>query len=73
LACLLVCTGIVFNRFIFTVVTLAIPVLPFEPFATYWPSWQEWATALAILAYGGLIISLSYRYLPVFPQEKELN
>jgi Ni/Fe-hydrogenase subunit HybB-like protein len=72
-ACLLVCTGIVFNRFIFTVVTLAIPVLPFEPFATYWPSWQEWATALAILAYGGLIISLSYRYLPVFPQEKELN
>jgi menaquinone reductase, integral membrane subunit len=73
LACLLTCTGIVFNRFIFTVVTLAIPVMPFEPFATYMPSWQEWATALAILAYGGLIISLSYRYLPVFPQEKELN
>jgi menaquinone reductase, integral membrane subunit len=72
-ACLLDCTGIVFNRFVFTVVTLAIPVMPFDHFVTYLPSWQEWAPTFAILAYGGLIISLSYRYLPVFPQEKELN
>ncbi len=72
-ACLLACTGVVINRFVFTVVTLALPVLPFDRLATYWPSWQEWAPALAILAYGALIISLSYRYLPVFPQEKELN
>ena len=72
-ACLLTCTGVVFNRFVMTVVSLALPVLPFDRLATYWPSWQEWAPALAILAYGALIISLSYRYLPVFPQEKELN
>jgi molybdopterin-containing oxidoreductase family membrane subunit len=72
-ACLLNCTGIIFNRFVFTVVTLAIPVMPFDRFATYWPTWQEWAPTFAILAYGALIISLSYRYLPVFPQEKELN
>jgi molybdopterin-containing oxidoreductase family membrane subunit len=25
------------------------------------------------VAYGVILISLSYRYLPVFPQEKELN
>ncbi len=73
LACLLSCTGVVFNRFIFTVVSLALPVMPFDHFVTYWPSWQEWAPTIAVLAYGALIISLSYRYLPVFPQEKELN
>lgn len=73
LACLLSCTGVVFNRFVFTVVSLALPVMPFDRFATYWPSWQEWAPTIAVLAYGALIISLSYRYLPVFPQEKELN
>lgn len=72
-ACLLAITGVVFNRFVFTVVTLALPVLPFDRLVTYWPSWQEWAPVFAILAYGALIISLSYRYLPVFPQEKELN
>ncbi len=73
LACLLSCSGVVFNRFVFTVVSLALPVMPFDRFVTYWPSWQEWASSLSILAYGALIISLSYRYLPVFPQEKELN
>jgi len=72
-ACLLSCTGVVFNRFIFTVVSLALPVMPFDRLVTYWPSWQEWAPVIAVLAYGALIISLSYRYLPVFPQEKELN
>jgi menaquinone reductase, integral membrane subunit len=73
LACLLSCAGVVFNRFIFTVVSLALPVMPFDRLVTYWPSWQEWAPTIAVLAYGALIISLSYRYLPVFPQEKELN
>lgn len=73
LACLLSCTGVVFNRFVFTVVSLALPVMPFDRLVTYWPSWQEWAPTIAVLAYGALVISLSYRYLPVFPQEKELN
>jgi molybdopterin-containing oxidoreductase family membrane subunit len=31
-ACLLNCAGIVLNRFVFIVVTLAIPVLPFDRF-----------------------------------------
>jgi molybdopterin-containing oxidoreductase family membrane subunit len=73
LACLLTCTGIVFNRFLFIVVTLAIPVLPFGRFWSYLPTWQEWGIALAVVGYGFLLFSLAYRYLPVFPKEKELN
>ncbi len=72
-ACILACTGVTLNRFVFVIQTLAIPVLPFEPFVAYLPTWQEWAVGLAIVGYGGLIYSLSYRYLPVFPQERELN
>lgn len=67
------CIGIILNRFVMTVVTLAIPVMPFEKFIGYMPSWQEWAIALAIIGYFGLVIALTYRYLPVFPHEKELN
>jgi molybdopterin-containing oxidoreductase family membrane subunit len=52
---------------------LAVPVLPFENWATYLPSWQEVATTILPVAYGIILISLSYRYLPVFPQEAELN
>ncbi len=72
-ALILDCTGVVINRFVFTVQTLAIPVLPFEKFYVYVPTWQEWAPTIAMLAYGALVISLSYRYLPVFPRERELN
>ena len=72
-ACLLNCTGIVFNRFAFIIVTLAIPVLPFDRFWSYLPSWQEWALSFGLIGYGVLVYSLSYRYLPVFPKEKELN
>ena len=72
-ASLLNCAGIVMNRFVMTVVTLAIPVLPFEKFYTYIATWQEWSIALAVIGYGGLLIALAYRYLPVFPHEKELN
>jgi molybdopterin-containing oxidoreductase family membrane subunit len=73
LAAILDCAGIVINRFVFTVQSLAMPVLPFDQFVTYYPSWQEWAPSVGIIAYGALIISLSYRYLPIFPQERELN
>lgn len=72
-ACLLNCTGIIFNRFLFIVVTLAIPVLPFERFWSYFPTWQEWGVAFASIAYGVLLFSAAYRYLPIFPKEKELN
>jgi Ni/Fe-hydrogenase subunit HybB-like protein len=71
--CLMNCTGIVLNRFVFTVVTLAIPVMPFDRFVSYLPTWQEWGISLAVIGYGFLLFSLSYRYLPLFPKEKELN
>lgn len=71
--CLLNCTGIVLNRFVFTVVTLAVPVMPFDRFWSYLPTWQEWGIAFAVIGYGFLLFSFSYRYLPVFPKEKELN
>ena len=72
-ACLLNCTGIVLNRFVFIILSLAIPVMPFDRFWSYLPTWQEWGIALAVIGYGFLLFSLSYRYLPVFPKEKELN
>ncbi|MFO7817008.1 MAG: menaquinone reductase integral membrane subunit QrcD [Desulfovibrionales bacterium] len=72
-AAILNCLGIVINRFVFTVQTLAHPVMPFDEWYTYVPNWAEWATTIEILAYGALILTLTYRYLPVFPQEKKLN
>ncbi|SMC23129.1 prokaryotic molybdopterin-containing oxidoreductase family, membrane subunit [Desulfacinum hydrothermale DSM 13146] len=73
LAFFLDCTGIVINRFAMTVEALAIPVMPFDHWAVYIPTVYEWAPCIAMLAYGALIVSLSYRYLPVFPREPELN
>ncbi len=72
-ACLMNCTGIVLNRFVFIILSLAIPVMPFDRFWSYLPTWQEWGIALAMMGYGFLLFSASYRYLPVFPREKELN
>ncbi|RLB30953.1 MAG: molybdopterin oxidoreductase [Deltaproteobacteria bacterium] len=72
-ACLLTCTGIVLNRFVFIVVNLAIPVMPFDRFWSYLPTWQEWGIGMAVVGYGFLLFSLAYRYLPVFPMEKNLN
>ena len=73
LACLLNCTGVVLNRFVFIIVTLAIPVMPFDRFWSYLPTWQEWGVGLAVVGYGFLLYSLAYRYLPVFPKEIELT
>jgi molybdopterin-containing oxidoreductase family membrane subunit len=67
------CLGVVVNRFVFTVQNLAFPVLPFDDWYFYVPNWTEWSTSIMILAYGAVVISLAYRYLPVFPQEKKLN
>ncbi|MBG0776658.1 MAG: polysulfide reductase NrfD [Desulfovibrionaceae bacterium] len=72
-AAILDCTGVTINRFVFTVQALAIPVMPFDQWYSYTPNWAEWAPTFLVLAYGALVISLSYRYLPVFPQEKKLN
>jgi molybdopterin-containing oxidoreductase family membrane subunit len=72
-AAFLVCAGVALNRFVMTVQTLALPTLPFDPFLSYVPSWQEVASFLAVVAYGVLLYSLSFRYLNLFPQERELR
>jgi len=68
----LVCCGILLNRFVMTIQTLAVPTLPFDKFMLYTPSWQEIATFMFVIAYGVLIYSFSFRYLKLFPQEMEL-
>ena len=65
--------GVSLNRWVMVLQVLAIPVLPFEDWFTYLPSWQEIATTILPVAYGVIMISISHRYLPIFPQEKELN
>ena len=71
-AAALACAGIVMNRFVMTVQTLALPTLAFDPFLSYVPSWQEVASFVAVVAYGVILYSLSFRYLNLFPQEREL-
>jgi Ni/Fe-hydrogenase subunit HybB-like protein len=72
-AALLACSGVLLNRFVLTIQTLALPTLSFDEFLSYFPSWQEFAVFGAVIAYAVIVYSLSYRYLPLFPQEKELN
>lgn len=72
-AIILAVIGVCVNRWVMVLQVLAIPVLPFETWAMYFPSWQEVATTILPIAGGIILIMLSYRYLPVFPQEKELN
>lgn len=69
----LTCIGVVINRFVMTVQTLAVPVMPFDSWQIYIPTMYEYAPGIAMLAYCALVISLAYRYLPLFPREKELN
>jgi Ni/Fe-hydrogenase subunit HybB-like protein len=66
----LTCCGIVLNRYVMTIQTLALPTLAFDEFLTYTPSWQETASFGGVIAYGVIVLSLSYRYLRLFPQEK---
>ncbi len=66
---LLVCCGILLNRFVMTIQTLALPTLAFDKFLLYAPSWQEVAAFLFVIAYGVLIYSFSFRYLRLFPSE----
>jgi molybdopterin-containing oxidoreductase family membrane subunit len=73
LAVSLAVLGICLNRWVLVLQVLAVPVLSFESWALYFPSWQEIATTILPVAYGIIVISMSYRYLPVFPQEIELN
>jgi molybdopterin-containing oxidoreductase family membrane subunit len=70
---LMVCSGIMLNRFVMTIQTLALPTLPFDNFLSYTPSWQEVAAFLFVIAYGVILYSFTYRYTTIFPQERELN
>ncbi len=70
---LMVCSGIMLNRFVMTIQTLALPTLPFDNFLSYTPSWEEVATFLFVIAYGVILYSFTYRYSTIFPQERELN
>jgi len=65
--------GVSVNRWVMVLQVMAMPVMPFDTWAMYYPSWQEVATTILPVAYGVILVALSYRYLPVFPQEKELN
>jgi molybdopterin-containing oxidoreductase family membrane subunit len=73
LGALLACGGVALNRYVQTIQTLALPTLPFDRLLLYTPSWQEVATFLGVVAYGVLVFSMSYRWLPLFPQERELD
>jgi menaquinone reductase, integral membrane subunit len=72
-AALLACSGIVMNRFVMTIQTLALPTLPFDRLMSYVPSWQEVATFMAVIAYGVLLYSFSFRYMTLFPQERDIR
>ena len=65
--------GICLNRWVMVLQIMAVPVMSFDTWALYFPSWQEIATTILPIAYGIILIALAYRYLPVFPQEQELN
>lgn len=65
--------GVATNRFIMTIQTLAVPTLKFDHFLLYVPSWQEVATFLFVVAYGVILYSISFRYMTLFPQERDLR
>ena len=65
--------GVCLNRWVMVLQVMAAPVLTFENWVLYYPSWQEVATTILPVAYGVILIAISYRYLPIFPQEQELN
>ncbi len=64
--------GVCLNRWVMVLQVMAVPVMTFDQWAHYFPSWQEIATTILPVAYGIILISITYRYLPVFPQELEL-
>jgi menaquinone reductase, integral membrane subunit len=70
IAAVMTCAGVLLNRFVLTIQTLALPTLPFDDFLQYAPSWQEVASFAGVIGYGVIVYSLSYRYLPVFASLK---
>ncbi len=73
IAVILAVIGVSLNRWVMVLQVMAAPVMSFDTWAMYFPSWQEIATTILPVAYGIILIAISHRYLPIFPQEKELN
>jgi molybdopterin-containing oxidoreductase family membrane subunit len=73
IAVFLAVAGVCINRWVMVLQIMAVPVLTFENWVMYLPSWQEVATTILPVAYGVILVAFSYRYLPVFPNEPELN
>jgi molybdopterin-containing oxidoreductase family membrane subunit len=73
LAVSLAVLGVCLNRWVMVLQVMAVPVLTFETWLMYFPSWQEIATTLLPVAYGIILIMISYRYLPIFPQERQME
>jgi len=73
IAVILAVIGASLNRWVMVLQVMAVPVMPFDQWVMYFPSWQEIATTILPVAYGVILIAVSYRYLPIFPQEQELN
>jgi Ni/Fe-hydrogenase subunit HybB-like protein len=73
IAVILAVIGVCLNRWVMVLQVMAVPVMTFDHWAMYIPSWQEVATTILPVAYGIILIAISYRYLPVFPNEPELN
>ena len=73
IAIVLAVIGVCVNRWVMVLQVMAVPIMTFDKWALYVPSWQEVATTILPVAYGVILIMISYRYLPIFPQEAELN
>jgi len=73
IAVILAVIGVCLNRWVMVLQVMAVPVMTFDQWVLYLPSWQEVATTILPVAYGIILIAISYRYLPVFPNEPELN
>jgi menaquinone reductase, integral membrane subunit len=69
----LVCLGVMVNRYYMTIQTQAVPSLPFDQMRMYSPSWQEVGAFLAVVAYGVLLYSVTFRYTNMFPEERNLR
>jgi len=72
-AAILAIIGLCLNRWAMVLQKLAAPLKPFDDWFMYSPAWTEVITTIMPFAVGIIVLSLAYRYLPLFPQERELN
>ncbi|MBR4422949.1 MAG: molybdopterin oxidoreductase, partial [Mailhella sp.] len=73
LALIMTCCGVTVNRWVQTVQGSGMPVMPFDKWYLYVPNYVEWGACLMVFAFAGIVLSLAYRYCPMFPQEAKLN